>query len=128
MDTATAIHNNIWQRGITTPESTRLVRFPGCLSYWFSPAKYLSSFPSLIIRTSSQCYLSGPKVLKKTSRNNSFGKRHFYVIKKHNARTGEDKLFSSVNGLLYVVIGNFIYLVAFHNSLKIGLRKMTFCS
>jgi len=50
-------------------------------------------------------------------------KRHFHVIRRCDSKTGENRLFCKVHGLLYVVMGNYVYLIAFTNSFMIGMKK-----
>lgn len=72
------------------------------------------------IRIQSQSDLDN---LRNSDKNNASQKRHFYVIKKHNSRTGEEILYCKVRGFLYVVVGNYVYQVAFLNSFKIDVKK-----
>lgn len=69
--------------------------------------------------------LSNLNNLKDQDKKHKPQKRHFRLIKKHNSRSGEDKLFCKIRGLLYAVMGNYIYLIAFTNSFKITLKKST---
>ena len=66
---------------------------------------------------------SNPVQLKRLNEDAETKKKHFYVIKKHDTTTGEDKLYCKVDGFLYVVLGNYVYLVAYENSFKIDVKK-----
>jgi hypothetical protein len=65
--------------------------------------------------------------LRKRQKKDEAGSRHVYVVKRHNTKTGEDKLFCKIRGFLYLVLGDRVYRVAFINSLQIGVRKLKFC-
>jgi len=54
--------------------------------------------------------------------NQQFKDKHFYAIRRADYKHG-DKLFCKVNGSLYVVMGEYLYLIGFTNSIKVGFRK-----
>jgi len=62
------------------------------------------------------------KSLKKQAKTGSIQKRHIQVVRKRDSITGEHKLYCKVKGLLYVVIGNYVYLISFTNSFKIYMQ------
>jgi len=61
--------------------------------------------------------------LKMLGKNSKTTKRHFHVIRRCDSGTGENRLFCKVDGLLYIVMGNYVYLIAFTNSFMIGMKK-----
>ncbi len=63
------------------------------------------------------------KSLKET--NEAWKKRHFHILRKHNSDSGEDKLVCKVAGTLYAIIGQYVFCVAFIQSLKIDLSVLT---
>jgi len=48
--------------------------------------------------------------------------KHFYVIRRRDEKTGE-KLFCKARGCLYVVAGNYLYLVELTNTLPISFGE-----
>jgi len=70
--------------------------------------------------------LSNLDALKRLKKKTSPQKRHCYVIKKHDSKTGEDKLFCKIHGYLYIVMADCVHLVSFVNSFNLNVRKMKF--
>jgi len=52
-----------------------------------------------------------------------FSDKRLHLIRKYNEKTGENKLFCRVHGLLYIVMGDSILQVAFTNSLKVSMKR-----
>ena len=50
-------------------------------------------------------------------------KKHFYIIKKRDSRTGEEKLFCGSKGILYIVAEDYLYHIAFTNLLKVNMKN-----
>jgi len=46
-------------------------------------------------------------------------KKHYYVLKTHDAATGKDKLLCKVAGVFYALSGSEVYCIAFVHTLKI---------
>lgn len=59
------------------------------------------------------------KVLKDT--NDAWKKKHFHILRKHDSRTGEDKLICKVASTFYAIVGHYVFCIAFVHSFKIDL-------
>ena len=70
--------------------------------------------------------LSGPAQCQDDGCNTRPQGRHVYVIRKRDAIKG-DKIFCKVCGILYVVMGEYLYMIEFTNLLKIGIRPPELC-
>ncbi len=62
--------------------------------------------------------LAGLKAAKMPQR-----KRHYYILKVHNALHGEDKLIYKVAGSFFAVCGSDLYCIAFLHSFKISFTS-----
>lgn len=49
-------------------------------------------------------------------------KRHYYILKIHNAQHGEDRLLCKIAGMFYAIYGSEIYCIAYVHSFKITFR------
>ena len=67
--------------------------------------------------------LGEPNNFKKIKEKAALPKRHYYVIKKHDSRSGEDNLFCRIDGSLYVAIGTRVYVIGFRSSFNIDVKK-----
>jgi len=61
--------------------------------------------------------------LKEYGENKQAPKKHFYIIKKRNSMTGEEKLFYGSKGMLYIVTEDYLYQIAFTNLLKVNMKN-----
>lgn len=52
-------------------------------------------------------------------------KKHFYIIRSHNTKTGEDKLTCKVIGALYVIVKQDVFCITFVHSFKTDLRTVS---
>jgi len=50
-------------------------------------------------------------------------KKHFYIIKKRDSMTGEEKLFCGSKGILFIVTEDYLYQIAFTNLLKVNMKN-----
>lgn len=54
------------------------------------------------------------------------GKRHFFIYKKHDEGSGEDKIICKISGTFYALVGRFVYTIAFLHSFKVRfVRKLS---
>ena len=53
-------------------------------------------------------------------------KRHFHILRKHDSRTGEDKLICKVAGTLYAIVEHYVFSIAFVHSFKIDLASFSY--
>ena len=52
-------------------------------------------------------------------------KKHFYIIRSHNTKTGEDKLTCKVIGTLYVIVKQDVFCITFVHSFKTDLHTVS---
>lgn len=50
-------------------------------------------------------------------------KRHFYILKEHNDRLGEDKVVCKIAGTFYAISGQSVFTIAFLHSFKARFTK-----
>jgi len=63
------------------------------------------------------------KVLKRAG--NARQKRpHYYILRKYDPHTGEDKLICKVFGTFYAIVGHYVFYIAFAQSFKINMEVM----
>lgn len=67
--------------------------------------------------------LPGGSDFKKFKDDKQFKNRHFYAIRRADCKNG-DKLLCKVNGSLFVVMGDYLYLIGFTNSIKVSFKKL----
>jgi len=53
-------------------------------------------------------------------------KKHFHILRHHDANAGEDSLFCKVAGTFYAVADHYVYCIAFVHLFKIDLTSATF--
>lgn len=63
--------------------------------------------------------LTNPKIVNLPHR-----KRHYYVLKTHDSRHGEDRLICKVAGSFYAVCGNNVYSVVFVHTFKVSFTVL----
>ncbi len=54
-------------------------------------------------------------------RDDAWKKKHFHILRVHNASNDVDKLICKVAGTLYAIVGHYVMCIAFVHSLKIDL-------
>ena len=82
-------------------------------TYYIKDCKPISKYPNI------------DKIKSKDGKSNNH-KKHCYILKNHNTKTGEDKLFFRTRGTVYAIIGDYVYEIGFLNAFKVNLSKHVF--
>ena len=65
------------------------------------------------------------KWIKLQDDNRSVNSRRFYIFKRHDDESGEDRLVCKIAGTFYAVTDNSVYTIAFLHSFKVSVMKGT---
>ena len=63
------------------------------------------------------------KALKQTE--DTWKKKHFHILRKHDSYTGEDKLTCKVAGTFYAIVGHYVFCIAFVHSFKMDMAVLS---